>query len=94
MTPNTPALALMRERVEIGVPVPTDIARCVLAELDQLRSFPARVEARFVVVVKAWRELQSRPFVMPPEMTDLAVALDALDMAFAALPVAAPEETS
>lgn len=29
-------------------------------------------------VVAAWREVQSRPFVIPEEMTDLAIALDRL----------------
>jgi hypothetical protein len=29
-------------------------------------------------VVQAWRDLQAQPFVMPPEMAELAIALDAL----------------
>lgn len=45
MTDEGPAIKLMRERVEIGVPVPTDIARCVLAELDHLRSSVAAARA-------------------------------------------------
>lgn len=31
-----------------------------------------------VAVVQAWTDLQRRPFVMPAELTELAIALDEL----------------
>lgn len=39
-------------------------------------------------VVAAWREVQSRPFVIPEEMTDLAIALDRLVAAHETAPTA------
>ena len=42
MTDEAAAIRLMRERVEIGVPVPTDIAATALLEFDRLRSIEQR----------------------------------------------------
>lgn len=94
---RTDAVTAAQEPVEPGVievvlqalraaelPVSSLKVAIVADELLRLGCRLAGVERRQAELARAvqeWRDLQSAPFVMPAEMTELAIALDALTQA-------------